>query len=211
MVLTLIGISAVLVISRAYRASAARESAAARGFDWPMFLMGAGFMLLETRMVTALSLLFGSTWIVNAFVFGGVLVMVLLANLWVSRRTPDSLDRWFIPLLATVVLTWSVGAGAFSGFDVTTRGIVGSLLFALPIGFAGIIVATLLKRSSAPALALAANLMGAVLGGILEYSSMFLGLTFVGILSSICYVGAYLALRKGRDLPGRMETAGSRG
>jgi hypothetical protein len=158
-------------------------------------------------MVTALSLLFGSTWIVNAFVFGGVLVMVLLANLWVTRRTPQSLTGWFIPLFASVVLTWSVGAGALTGFDVTTRGIVGGLLFALPIGFAGIIVATLLKRSKAPALALAANLMGAVLGGILEYSSMFLGLTFVGMLSLVCYVGAYVALRKRGETQGRMETA----
>jgi MFS family permease len=194
-VLALIGISAIIVIRRAYRASVTTEAPAVRGFDWAMFLMGAGFMLLETRMVTSLSLLFGSTWIVNAFVFGGVLAMVLLANLWVSKRTPQSLERWFIPLLASVVLTWIVGAGALTGFGLTTRGIIGGLLFALPIGFAGIIVATLLKRSTAPALALAANLMGAVLGGILEYSSMFLGLTFVGVLSLLCYVGAFVALR----------------
>ena len=33
-----------------------------------LFLLGAGFMLLETKAVTELSLLFGSTWIVNAVV-----------------------------------------------------------------------------------------------------------------------------------------------
>ena len=194
--LTIIAITAVLAIRRAYGAAGTASGPGAARFDWAMFLMGAGFMLLETRMVTALSLLFGSTWIVNAFVFGGVLVMVLLANLWVSRRAPRSLGRWFIPLLASVALTWSISAGVLSGFDVTTRGILGGLLFALPIGFAGVIVATLLVRSEAPALALGANLMGAVLGGILEYSSMFLGLTFVGILSLLCYIGAWAALRR---------------
>lgn len=200
-VLAIIGITAVVTIRRAYgtKGDQANGRSGDRGFDWPMFLMGAGFMLLETRMVTALSLLFGSTWIVNAFVFGGVLVMVLLANLFVSRRPPASVGRWFIPLLATVVLSWTVGAGALSVFGVTMRGVLGGVLFALPIGFAGIIVATLLARSRTPALALGSNLMGAVLGGILEYSSMFLGLRFVGILSLACYVGAFLALRGSRE------------
>ena len=192
-VLALIGFSGVIAIRRAY--GKASDSSAPAGFDGPMFLMGAGFMLLETRMVTALSLLFGSTWIVNAFVFGGVLVMVLAANLWVIRRPPASLSRWFIPLLASVVLTTIiVGAGALAGFDVSVRGLLGGVLFAIPVGFAGVIVATLLSRSPTPSLALGSNLMGAVLGGILEYSSMFFGLTFVGVLSLLCYLGAFIWL-----------------
>jgi len=38
-------------------------------FDWPLFLMGAAFLLIETRGVTSLSLLFGSTWLVNSAVW----------------------------------------------------------------------------------------------------------------------------------------------
>jgi hypothetical protein len=191
-VLMLIGALAVVAIRRAYGGTSGLTTAS---FDWTMFFMGAGFMLLETRMVTALSLLFGSTWIVNAFVFGGVLTMVLLANLWVIRFRPSALGRWFVPLLATVALTWIVGAGALSGFSITTRGILGGLLFALPIGFAGVIVATLLARSETPSLSLGANLIGGVLGGILEYSSMFFGLRFVGVLSLLCYLAAFQARR----------------
>lgn len=202
-VLLIIGITATLAIRRVY------AGAAGGRLDWPMFLMGAGFMLLETRMVTALSLLFGSTWIVNACVFGGVLVMVLLANLWVSRRPPASFERWFIPLFASVVVTWSVGAGVLNAFDITLRGIMGGVLFALPIGFAGIIVATLLARSATPAMALGSNLIGAVLGGILEYSSMFLGLKFVVILALLCYVGAFVSLR--RSSPARDEARSAEG
>ena len=41
-------------------------------FDPILFLMGAAFLLIETRSVTELSLLFGSTWLVNAAVFGAV-------------------------------------------------------------------------------------------------------------------------------------------
>ena len=48
--------------------------------------MGAGFLLIETRGVTALSLLFGSTWLVNAAVFAGILLLALVANEVVARR-----------------------------------------------------------------------------------------------------------------------------
>ncbi len=41
--------------------------------------LGAAFLLLETRAVTWSALLFGTTWIVNAIVFAGILVVVLLA------------------------------------------------------------------------------------------------------------------------------------
>src|SRR5262249_12825726 len=37
-------------------------------FSRRMFFLGAGFMLLETKAVVQLALLFGSTWLVNALV-----------------------------------------------------------------------------------------------------------------------------------------------
>jgi hypothetical protein len=187
-VLLFIAVSATVAIRRVYRREST-GSADARA-NATMFLMGAGFMLLETRMVTELSLLFGSTWIVNACVFAGVLVMVLLANLWVSRRPPASIVVWFAPLLASIVAVWALGAGTLNVFDITTRGLLGGTLFALPVAFAGIIVATLLARSPSPGTALGYNLLGSVLGGILEYSSMFLGLRFVALLALLCYGSA---------------------
>src|SRR5262249_40662696 len=53
-----------------------------------MFFLGAGFMLLETKGVVHLALLFGSTWIVNSIVFFAILVMVLLSNLYVLAARP---------------------------------------------------------------------------------------------------------------------------
>ena len=48
-----------------------------------MFFLGAGFMLLETKGIVHLALLFGSTWMVNSIVFAAILVMALLSNLYV--------------------------------------------------------------------------------------------------------------------------------
>ena len=50
-----------------------------------LFFMGAAFLLLETKNVVQFALLFGTTWFVNALVFLGVLLSVLLA-VAVSKR-----------------------------------------------------------------------------------------------------------------------------
>jgi hypothetical protein len=58
-----------------------------------MFFLGTAFMLLETKAVVQVALLFGSTWLVNSAVFFTAWVLILLANLYVfkSRGTRLSL------------------------------------------------------------------------------------------------------------------------
>ena len=54
-----------------------------------LFLLGVAFMLLETKNVTGFALYFGTTWLVNALVFAGVLLAVLAAVEITRRfRTP---------------------------------------------------------------------------------------------------------------------------
>jgi hypothetical protein len=48
--------------------------------SWHFFFLGAGFLLLEMKAVTPRSLLFDSTWIVNAVVISAFLLMALVAN-----------------------------------------------------------------------------------------------------------------------------------
>src|SRR5207248_1791608 len=48
-------------------------------FSPHFFLLGTAFLLLETRSLTIFSLLFGTTWTVNAMAFAAILVSVLLA------------------------------------------------------------------------------------------------------------------------------------
>ena len=74
-VLLFVVVLAALTVPRAFAMRGGRGS-----FDGPLFLMGAAFLLIETRGVTSMSLLFGSTWVVNAVIFGGILVMVLVGN-----------------------------------------------------------------------------------------------------------------------------------
>jgi len=165
-------------------------------FDPPLFFMGMAFLLLETRGVTNLSLLFGSTWLVNSSVFAGILVMALAANLMVDRLRPASPHRWFIPLLASMVLLVLFQPGKLNEYGLLTRGLVGGLVNALPVGFAGVIVSILLARSRNPSASLASNLLGALVGGCLEYLSMSVGLRALAILALVIYGMAWLSLRR---------------
>ena len=165
-------------------------------FDWPLFLMGAAFLLIETRGVTSLSLLFGSTWIVNSAVFGGILTMVLLANLAVQRWQWRNPTPWFVALFATTLLLWWLPVDWLGTLSLVARGVVGGLLTGLPIGLAGIIVPMLLARSPNPPAALGANLLGAVLGGCLEYLSLYAGLRSVALLALVLYLLAFALARR---------------
>lgn len=166
------------------------------GFDWPLFLMGAAFLLIETRGVTSLSLLFGSTWIVNSAVFGGILTMVLIANLAVQRWSWTNPTPWFIALFGAVLLLWWLPVDWLSTLPLVMRGVAGGLLTGLPIGLAGVIVPILLARSAQPAVALGANLIGAVLGGCLEYFSMLGGLRSTALIALVLYLLAYLIVQR---------------
>jgi hypothetical protein len=177
-----------------------REAFGAR-FDPVMFLMGAAFLLIETRGVTTLSLLFGSTWLVNAAIFAGVLVMVLLANVFVQRVAPARFEPFFVLLFGSVLLLWALDRSLLNQLPLLTRGLIGGLVNGLPIGFAGVIVSMLLARSSNPTAALGSNLLGSVVGGCLEYLSMVLGLRMLALLALALYLGAFLAFRRGSVQP----------
>jgi SAM-dependent methyltransferase len=168
-------------------------------FDAPLFFFGAAFLLLETRAVTSLSLLFGATWFINAAVFGGILLTALLANLYVQRMRPRSEAPWFVLLFVALALLWLVTPGQLAGLTPIPRALMAGLLAGLPVGFAGVIVSSRLGQMNDPTGALGSNLLGAVLGGCLEYSSMLIGLRgLLGLAALLYALGLFVTRRTGR-------------
>ena len=62
------------------------------------------------------------------------------------------------------------------------------LRVAAPMFFAGIIFARWFERTDTPSAALGANLIGAVVGGLLEYLSLVVGLRQLYLLALLFYV-----------------------
>ncbi len=161
--------------------------------DLNFFALGAAFMLLETKSVTSLSLLFGSTWLVNAFVFGGIMVLLLAANLLAAKLKLKRLGAVYLLLGATLLLNYWLPTSLWLGQNFWLKAILPSLLTALPIFFGAIIFSHHFKGVVSPAAYYGINLAGAVLGGFLEYSSMLFGLNKLYLLAGALYLISYLA------------------
>lgn len=171
-------------------------------FEPALFFLGAAFMLLETRGITSLSLVFGSTWVVNAAIFFGILLVALVANLLVARSCSARFLHtrlWFSLLFVSLIVLWGFDNAWLNQFPLLIRGTVGGVVNVLPVAFAGVIFSTLFSRSKYPEAALGSNLLGAVIGGCAEYLSMWLGLRSLVVLATVFYALALLFVRQGEE------------
>jgi SAM-dependent methyltransferase len=193
-VLLLILVTAVIGVRFAFGTGVLHQSR----FDPVLFLMGAAFLLLETRGVTSLSLLFGSTWVVNSAVFAGILALAWAGNELVRRVRNIDVHWPFALLIAALLLNYFIGPEDLLPFPMLMRGIIGAVVVGLPVGFAGITFSTLFGRSEHPDASLGSNLLGAVVGGCVEYLSIVTGLRALVLLALAFYLGAFLFLRKRR-------------
>jgi hypothetical protein len=179
-------IAALLALSAAAVLSIRGQGFGSR--DGHFLFMGLGFLLLQTKSIGDCSLYFGVTWLVTTIVITGVLLMVLLANAVAMRMRKFS--PWlYAPLLASLVLLWIVPREWVLSLSVASRLAWAILIVPLPIFFAGLIFSTTFRDSDRPAALFGANLIGATLGGFLEYLGMAIG---TGALSAII-IAAYIA------------------
>jgi spermine/spermidine synthase len=155
------------------------------------FFLGAGFMLVETKAITELGLTFGNTWHVIGISIAGILAMAFLATVAVSRWRLRGVVLPFVLLLASLGLGWWVsGAGGFAPTPAGKLAAVG--LLSLPIFFSGILFARFLDTGVSIGGAMAVNLLGAMVGGLLEYNSMYFGFRFLYGLAALLYACAFV-------------------
>jgi Spermine/spermidine synthase domain len=157
-----------------------------------LFLMGAAFLLLETRYVTGFALLFGSTWLVNAMVFAGVLVAVLCAVETSRILRPRSLTPLYFVLAATLAVAYAVPLSTLLSLATPVRLVAAVALAFAPIFVANLIFAARFADTSGSTAAFGANLLGALLGGTLEYLSLVVGYRALLLLAAALYLLAFV-------------------
>lgn len=157
--------------------------------------MGAAFLLLETSNVVRFALLFGTTWLVNALVFAGILVSVYAA-IEVARRIRFR-RPWvlYVPLFAAIAVAWAIPPESLLGLGFVPR-----FLAAVALGFAPVFVANLVfaerfRDVGASAIAFGTNLLGAIVGGVLEYAALVTGYRALLVLVAVLYGGALVTGR----------------
>ena len=174
--------------------------------DWTMACLGAGFLLVETKAIAELSLLFGSTWIVNVFAIAGVFVMVIAANFAVRAGWGKNLTVTYAMIAAALLLWFLFPRGALNALGFWPRAAAGTGLAVLPIAFAGVAFSSEFGRRADPTRAFGFNLIGAVAGGALEATSLAIGIRGLSLIALGCYAGAWVA--GGRDPHGGAEKEG---
>ena len=156
--------------------------------NWQMFFMGAGFMLLETKSVVHLALLFGSTWMVNSIVVFAILVMILCSNLFVLAVKPARVWPFYALLALALLAGIVVPMSTFLNLPGTLRILASCAVVFLPIFFAGIVFATAFRDSSEPDIDFGSNIAGAVLGGLSESLSLMIGFNHLLVVALLFYV-----------------------
>lgn len=164
-------------------------------WSWQFFLLGAGFMMLETKSIIQLALLWGSTWVVASLAIASVLTMALVANFVVSRieiRRPWAVGA---ALLALLLLNYVIPVGAVSFDSLALESLFYALLIFSPIVCAGLLFGSAIKHSTSVARDYGTNLLGAMAGGVGEYLSLVTGFNLLLVVIALAYAGAILARR----------------
>jgi spermidine synthase len=159
------------------------------------FGMGAGFLLLETQVVSRLALYFGTTWQVNGIVIAAILSALLLANYVIEKQQRAWPRAWTLSgILLGIALAYFVPFSRIPG-SAALVGAFAAVIFAIPIFFAGLLFASEFRSVESPAAALGANMLGAVVGGLLENLSLIIGMKALLIVAALLYSLAALGFR----------------
>ncbi len=158
--------------------------------------MGAAFMLLETKNIVQFALLFGTTWFVNSLVFAGILVSVYAA---IETARHLRLPRPFILYVALLValgVAWIVPQEDLLSLSSVPRFLAAITLAFAPVFLANLVFAQRFKDVGSSTKAFGANLLGTVVGALLEYLSLVTGYQFLLVVVALLYGLAFLLNRR---------------
>ncbi|MBP6594617.1 MAG: hypothetical protein KA255_16450, partial [Candidatus Obscuribacter sp.] len=165
--------------------------------DVQLFGLGAAFILLELQAISRLSLIFGATWVTSSVVINGVLLMILAANfIIIKSKKPFSQDILYWVLFGTIVASYVLPVSTILS-QIPGAGMwLCTLITLSPIFVVGLIFATAFKVAVNPSRSFAFNLLGSVLGGLLEYLSTYIGINNLLLVSLALYGWSYMAMRQ---------------
>lgn len=164
-----------------------------------LFFVGAACLLLETKNVVQFALLFGTTWFVNSLMFAGILLAVLAAVEVARRlRLPDR-RVLYVLLAASLLLAWAVPPSSLLGLALVPRFAAAVALAFAPVFLANLVFSQRFRDVGASTVAFGANLLGAMLGGVLEYGALVVGYRALLIVAAALYALAFVTGRRHLD------------
>jgi spermidine synthase len=176
---------------------------------WHFFFLGAGFLLLEAQIISKMALLFGTTWVVNSIVIAGLMVLIVGANLLVEWKRQIPIMVGYIGIFASMVVAYTIPLEKFFFASIWMKGLTATTVLCVPVFFAGIVFIRSFAREKFSGEALGSNLMGALVGGLLESFSMWTGIRSLLLLAALFYLASWIALTAQTSSGAVLAEAGS--
>jgi len=200
----LVALAAILLGALVAVAGAARVTGTSlRRFSPHFFVLGTAFLLLETRSLVSFSLLFGTTWLVNALAFFGILASVLVAiliNATFPIRRPNLL---YAALFIALAVAYLLPPESLLINPPELRYVIAVVLAFAPVFCANLIFSHSFRDTRTADMAFASNLLGAMVGGALEYLALITGYQALLLVVAGLYALAWLTANRFRRLADR--------
>jgi hypothetical protein len=169
-----------------------------RGFSPHFFVLGSAFLLLETKSLVSFSLLFGTTWLVNALAFFAILGTVLLAILVNSRLKVRRSRPLYVLLFAALAVAFVLPPEQLLMDPPWLRYLLAAVVAFAPVFLANLIFTFSFRDTKIADMAFASNLLGAMVGGVIEYAALVTGYRALLIAVAVLYALAWLFATKFR-------------
>jgi spermidine synthase len=143
---------------------------------WHFAFLGSAFLLLEVQNISKASVVLGNTWQVNAVIISSILAMALLAN-WIAYKFPKlPLALVYFLLVGTCLALYFIDLARFSFLPYPLKAAIVGALTSLPMLFSGIVFVRSFVTAKDKSNALGANLIGALVGALLQSITFVIGI-----------------------------------
>jgi spermidine synthase len=163
---------------------------------WHFFFLGAAFLLLEVQNISKASVVLGNTWQLNAVIISGILVMILLANILATIFPNVPVGFVYLALIASCIGLYWIDLARFAAFPYYQKVSAVALLTAVPVLFSGIVFAHSFVGRIGKDTALGANLIGSLVGGVLQSVTFITGIKALLLIVAALYLAAMLCDRR---------------
>lgn len=174
--------------------------AAGQAINWHFFYLGAGFLLLEAQIVSRMAMLFGTTWLVNSIVIGAILVLIVAVNFLVESWPSIPVRFAYVGIGICMLVSYFLPLEALFFESFWVKAVVATLVLCSPVAFASIVFIRSFAEYKFSGQALGSNLLGALVGGMLESMSMWTGIRSLVILAAVLYLLSLLYLRSAKSV-----------
>jgi spermidine synthase len=180
-----------VVLRRVFRARRFIQEGWGR-VHWHFAFLGAAFLLLEVANISKAAVVLGNTWLVSAIIITGVLVMVLLANFIVARWRQVRIAVVSGLLVATCVGLYFVDLAVLLRVPPLARAALVAGITCLPMLFSGVLFISSFASCAKKDEAYGANLLGSLVGGLLQSVTYWSGVKFLLLIVAALYLGAVI-------------------